>query len=218
MTRQGHGLIVRMGAAAVIVIMALGRGAPAQSAAPAPQLPPYKGELKDDYYPPDARQHYRQGRALVEFSIDSRGVPADVVLVSAEPAREFDEWAQRVARNLRYQLPAGWDQTAASHRFRMGVRFQVVECINLSHCETTARNPPADYEGAERTYVVTTQRRVVSFQSSPPPPAPAAQPPAPQPPAPQPPAPQSPAPSPAAAPSGPRAAPVPYEEPIDPPG
>jgi hypothetical protein len=89
----------------------------------------------------------------------------------------------------------------------------VVECINLSHCETTARNPPADYEGAERTYVVTTQRRVVSFQSSPPPPAPAAQPPAPQPPAPQPPAP-----SPAAAPSGPRAAPVPYEEPIDPPG
>ena len=208
MIRQGHRLIVRTGATAVIAIMALYRGAPAQSAAPALQLPPYKGELKDDYYPPDARQHYRQGRALAEFSIDTRGVPADVVLLSAEPAREFDEWARRVAKNLRYQLPAGWDQSAASRRFRMGVRFQVVECINLSHCETTARDPPADYEGAERTYVVTTQRRVVSFQSTPPPPGPAAQLPAPSPPGPPP----------AAVPSSPRAAPVPYEEPINPPG
>jgi len=200
MIRQRHRLIVRTGAAAVMAIMALCRGGPAQSAAPALQLPPYKGELKDDYYPADARQHYLQGRALVEFSIDTRGVPTDVVLVSAEPAREFDDWARRVAKNLRYQLPPGWDQTAASHRFRMGVRFQVVECINLSHCETTARDPPADYQGAERTYIVTTQRRVVSFQSSPPPPAPPT------------------APPPAAVPSGPRAAPVPYEEPINPPG
>jgi TonB family protein len=214
MTRQGHRLIVRTAMAAVIALLALNRGALAQQAEKAPiQLPPYKGELKDDYYPPDARQHYRQGRALVEFTIDARGVPVDVVVVNAEPAREFDEWARRLARNLRYQVPAGWDQGAASHRFRLGVRFQLIECINLSHCETGPRNPPADYEGADRTYVLSAQRRVVTFQTSPPPPGPAAQPPAPLPAAAPPAAP------PAASPSAPRSpAPVPYEEPVDPPG
>jgi TonB family protein len=207
MTRQRHRRIVRTAVAAVIALLALDRGLLAQDAATAPiQLPPYKGELKDDYYPPDARQHYRQGRALVEFSVDARGVPADVVLVNAEPAREFDDLARRLARNLRYQVPPGWDQSAASHRFRIGVRFQVIECINLSHCETGPRNPPADYEGADRTYVVTAQRRVVIFQTNPPPPGPVAQPPAPQPPT-----------APAALPPPPRN-PVPYEEPIYPPG
>jgi TonB family protein len=210
MTRQGHRRIVRTAMAAVVALLALNRGLLAQDVAKAPiQLPPYKGELKDDYYPPDARQHYRQGRALVEFTVDARGVPADVVVVNAEPAREFDEWARRLARNLRYEVPSGWDQSAAAHRFRLGVRFQVIECINLSHCETGPRNPPADYEGADRTYVVSALRRVVIFQTGSPPPGPAAQPPAPLP---------ATAP-PAASPSAPRApAPVPYEEPIYPPG
>jgi TonB family protein len=210
MTRHGHRLIVRTAMAGVVALLALNCGALGQDAAKAAiQLPPYKGELKDDYYPPDARQHYRQGRALVEFTVDARGVPADVVVVNAEPAREFDEWARRLARNLRYQVPAGWDQSAAAHRFRLGVRFQVIECINLSHCETGSRNPPADYEGVDRTYVLSALRRVVIFQTSPPPPGPAAQPPAPLP-ATSPPR---------ASPSPPRTpAPVPYEEPIYPPG
>jgi TonB family protein len=211
MTRQRHRRIVRTAMAAVIALLALDRGLLAQDAAKPPiQLPPYKGELKDDYYPPDARQHYRQGRALVEFTLDARGVPGNVVLVNAEPAREFDDLARRVARNLRYEVPAGWDQSAASHRFRIGVRFQVIECINLSHCETGPRNPPADYEGADRTYAVTAQRRVVIFQTKPPPSGPPAPPPA-QPSAPQPPT------APAAIPQAPRN-PVPYEEPIYPPG
>jgi TonB family protein len=215
MTRQGHRRIVRTAMAAVVALLALNRGLLAQDVAKAPiQLPPYKGELKDDYYPPDARQHYRQGRALVEFTLDARGVPLDVVVVNAEPTREFDDLARRLAKNLRYEVPAGWDQSAASHRFRIGVRFQVIECINLSHCETGPRNPPADYEGADRTYVVTAQRRVVIFQANPPAPGPAAQPPAALLPGPQPSTPQ-----PATAPAPPASHnPVPYEEPVYPPG
>jgi len=210
--KQRRRLIVRSAIAAAIAIVVFEPAALAQGAAKGPlQLPPYKGELKDDYYPPDARQHYRQGRALVEFTIDARGVPTDVVLVNAEPARDFDDSARRLVKNLRYQVPAGWDQSAASHRFRIGVRFQVIECINLSHCETAARNPPADYDGADRTYVLSAQRRVVTFQNNALPPAPAAQPPAPLP------VTAPPATAPAAAP--PRPAPVvPYEEPVYPPG
>ena len=166
-------------------------------------LPPYRGTLRDDYYPADARQHYRQGRALVEFSVDAHGVPTDVVVVSAEPAREFDDAARLLARNLRYQVPAGWQPGAAAHRFRLGVRFQVLECINFSHCEPQPRNPPADYDAADRTYVLSAQRRVVTLLTEPPGISPAA------------PA----APSPPAAPGRPQAAPAARpEEPIYPPG
>jgi len=130
-------------------------------------LPPYRGTLRDDYYPADARQHYQQGRALVEFSVDAHGVPTDVVVVSAEPAREFDNAARLLARNLRYQVPPGWQQGAAAHRFRIGVRFQVIECINFAHCESQPRNPPADYDAADRTYVLSAQHRTVALLTEP---------------------------------------------------
>jgi TonB family protein len=169
-------------------------------------LPAFRGTLRDDYYPMDARLHYRQGRALVEFSVDAHGVPTDVVVVSAEPAREFDDAARLLARNLRYQVPAGWQPGAAAHRFRLGVRFQVLECINFSHCEPQPRNPPADYDAADRTYVLSAQRRVVTLLTEPPVISPAA--------------PAAPAaPSPPAAPGRPQAAPAARpEEPIYPPG
>jgi TonB family protein len=168
------------------------------------ELPPFRGTLRDDYYPADARLHLRQGRALVEFSVDARGMPTDVVLLNAEPSREFDEAARLLARNLRYQVPPGWEQGAAARRFRLGVRFQVLECINFSRCDPNAHNPPADYEAADRTYVVSAQKRVVVLLSQPP----AAPPPAPAPtmaPAPR-------ATPPAAPPS------EPSEEPVYPPG
>jgi TonB family protein len=205
MTRQRRRLIVRTAIAAVIAIMVLDRGALAQGAANAKvELPPYQGALKDDYYPTDARLHSLQGRALVEFNVNARGVPEDVVVVQAEPAREFDQAARRLVRNLRYQVPANWAQGSTSHRFRMGVRYQVVQCINLSHCESEPRDPPADYDAADRTYVLTAQRRVVTLdRQSVAPPA------VPPPPAPLPPAPAL----------RPRVAPaVPSEEPIYPPG
>src|ERR1700681_3141242 len=152
MTRQRSRLIVRTAMASVIATIVLERGA--QEPRPAKQpivLPPYKEALKDDYCPPDARQHFLQGRALVEFNVDGRGVPTDVVVVNAEPAREFDDSARRVVKNLRYLVPAGWGQGGAAHRFRMGVRYQVIQCMNLSHCESEARNSPADYDTADRT-------------------------------------------------------------------
>jgi hypothetical protein len=91
--------------------------------------------------------------------------------VNAEPPHEFEDAARRLVQNLRFEVPAGWQQSAAAaHRFRMGVRFEVIECINLSKCESQARHPPADYDGADRTYVVTSQQRVLTFDSSPPPP------------------------------------------------
>jgi TonB family protein len=211
MTRQRSKLIVRTATAAVIATIVLDRGAQAQGAVKQPiELPPYKAVLKDDYYPPDARQHFFQGRALVEFNVDGRGVPTDVVLVNAEPAGEFDDSARRVVKNLRYLVPAGWEQGGATHRFRMGVRYQVIQCMNLSHCESESRNPPADYDGADRTYIVSAQRRVVSFKSEQSPPPPIAYPPAASPPTAAPPA---------AAPPRPRAMPAaPSEEPIYPPG
>jgi TonB family protein len=203
MTRQRRRLIVRTAIAAVIAIMVIDRGALAQGAVNGKiELPPYQGVLKDDYYPADARLHSLQGRALLEFNINGRGVPEDVVVVNAEPAREFDDSARRLVRNLRYQVPADWAQTGVSHRFRIALRYQVVQCINLSHCEAEPRSPPTDYD-ADRTYILTAQRRVVTFQSrqsSPPPAAP-------------------PASLPAAPSSPPRATPASQsEEPIYPPG
>jgi TonB family protein len=173
-------------------------GAIATGATAAPGLPPYRGALRDDYYPPDARLHFRQGRALVEFALDPRGVPTDVVVVNADPAGEFDDAARLLARNLRYQVPPGWGQGDAAHRFRLGVRFQFIECINFSHCEAQARNPPADYDVADRTYIVSAQRRVMALLTQPPVAAPA---------------PGSPAPH---APAPPAA--TPREEPVYPPG
>src|SRR5450631_3967710 len=102
MTRQRRRLIVRTAIAAVIAIMVIDRGALAQGAVNGKiELPPYQGVLKDDYYPADARLHSLQGRALLEFNINGRGVPEDVVVVNAEPAREFDDSARRLVRNLR---------------------------------------------------------------------------------------------------------------------
>jgi TonB family protein len=205
MTRQRRRLIVRTAIAAVVAIMVLDRGALAQGAVDAKiELPPYQGALKDDYYPTDARLHSLQGRALVEFNVNARGMPEEVAVVQAEPAGEFDEAARRLVRNLRYQVPADWTTSAASHRFRMGVRYQVVQCINLSRCESEPRDPPADYAAADRTYVLTAQRRVVTLdrQSVTPPAAPP----------PAAPSPTAPAPRPRVTPA------VPSEEPIYPPG
>jgi TonB family protein len=210
MSRQRSRLIVRATIAAAMASIALGRGAPAQGIAPPIELPPYKGTLKDDYYPEDARAHALQGRVLVEFNVDGRGVPKDVVLVNAEPARDFDESARMLVKHLRFEVPAGWEQSAAAHRFRIGVRYQMIQCINFSHCEAAPRNPPADYEAADRTYVVSMQRRVVTFEG-----ARSGAPPASATPASAPPA----AVPPAAAPPRPRATPAaPSEEPVYPPG
>lgn len=200
--------------AAVLAAVAIERSALAQGTATEPiELPPYKGTLKDDYYPPDARLHYLQGRALVEFTLDARGVPSDVVVVKSEPDRRFEESARRLVKNLRFEVPAGWERGAATgHRFRMGVRFQVIQCLNFSRCESQSRNPPADYEAASRTYVVSAQQRVLTFASgtSEAPAAPSTT--APAPPSAAPTAPPAPAPRPTASPN---AAP---EEPIYPPG
>src|SRR6202167_1935124 len=166
MSRLRSRLIVRAAIAAAMASIALGRGAPAQGIAPPIELPPYKGTLKDDYYPEDARAHALQGRVLVEFNVDGRGVPKDVVLVNAEPARDFDESARMLVKHLRFEGPAGWEQSGAAHRFRIGVRYQMIQCINFSHCEAAPRNPPADYEAADRTYVVSMQRRVVTFEGA----------------------------------------------------
>jgi TonB family protein len=215
MSRQRSRLIVCASIAATMASMALGRGAHAQGMAAPIELPPYKGTLKDDYFPADARAHALQGRVLVEFNVDARGVPKDVVVTKAEPARDFDESARMLVKNLRFKVPAGWQQSGAAHRFRIGVRYQVIQCMNFSHCEAAPRNPPADYEAADRTYVVSAQRRVVTFEGarSAPPPAsatPAAAPAAATPPASGPPP---------AAPPRPRATPAAAsEEPIYPPG
>jgi TonB family protein len=165
MTRRRLKLIARSALAAFIAAVVLDRAAPAQGAAAGNiQLPPYKGTLRDDYYPDDARAHHLQGRALVEFSLNGSGVPADVVVVASEPPGEFEKSARLLVKHLHFEVPAGWEaNAAAAQRFRLGVRFQVVECINFSHCETEARDPPPDYGEANRTYVVTAQRRVMNF-------------------------------------------------------
>lgn len=167
MTSQRVQLIARTAMAAFIAAVVLDRPALGQAAAMEKiQLPPYKAMLRDDYYPDDARQHYLQGRALVEFSLNGSGVPTDVVVVASEPPREFEKSARLLVRNLRFEIPPGWQaSTAGTQRFHLGVRFQVVECINFSHCEPESRNPPADYGEANRTYVVTAQRRVLTFQT-----------------------------------------------------
>ena len=213
MTRRRLKLIARSALAAFIAAVVLDRAAPAQGAAAGKiDLPPYKGTLRDDYYPDDARAHHLQGRALVEFSLNGSGVPADVVVVASEPPGEFEKSARLLVKHLHFEVPAGWAaNAAAAQRFRLGVRFQVVECINFSHCEHEARNPPPDYGEANRTYVVNAQRRVLIFKT---PELPASTPAAPA----QPPS-SSPAPPPPAyTQPRPQSAPPASAEPIYPPG
>jgi TonB family protein len=165
MPSQRIKLLAQSSMAAFIAAMVLAPPGTAQGAAAGKiELPPYRGTLRDDYYPDDARQHYLQGRALVEFSLNASGVPTDVVVAASEPPREFEKSARLLVRNLRFEVPAGWDAGAAgAQRFHLGVRFQVVRCMNFSHCEPESRNPPPDYGEADRTYVVTAQRRVMDF-------------------------------------------------------
>ena len=167
MTSQRIKRLAKSAMVAFIAAVVLDRPAPAQGAALEKiELPPYNGTLRDDYYPDDARQHYLQGRALVEFSLNGSGVPSDVVVVASEPPREFEKSARLLVKNLRFEVPPGWDANAAgAQRFHLGVRFQVVECINFSHCEAESRNPPPDYGEANRTYIVTAQRRVMIFKT-----------------------------------------------------
>jgi TonB family protein len=167
MTRQRIKLIGQFAMAAFVALVVFDRPAKVQGAAlDKVELPAYRGTLRDDYYPDDARQHYLQGRALVEFSINGNGVPTDVTLVASEPPREFEKSARLLVRNLRFEVPSGWQASAAAaQRFRLGVRFQVVECLNFSHCETDSHNPPPDYADANRTYVVSAQRRVLTFKT-----------------------------------------------------
>ena len=88
------------------------------------------------------------------------------MVVTSEPPHEFEKSARLLVRNLRFDVPSGWPASAAgAQRFRIGVRFQVVQCLNFSHCETESRNPPPDYGDADRTYVVNAQRRVLTFQT-----------------------------------------------------
>ncbi|HEY3729952.1 MAG TPA: TonB family protein, partial [Steroidobacteraceae bacterium] len=130
------------------------------------ELPAYRGTLRDDYYPADARSHYIQGRSLVEFSLNDRGVPTDVTVIKSEPAREFDNTSERLVKNLRFEVPANWDAGGAqSHRFRIGVRYQVLACVNFSKCEIASRAPPEDFDTADRTYVVSAQQRVLSMSA-----------------------------------------------------
>jgi TonB family protein len=212
MTSRCLKLIARSAMAAFIATVVLNQAAPAQGAAAGKvELPPYKGTLRDDYYPDDARAHHLQGRALVEFSLNGSGVPADVVVVASEPPGEFEKSARLLVKHLHFEVPAGWEtNAAAAQRFRLGVRFQLVECINFSHCETEARDPPPDYGEANRTYVVTAQRRVMNFSVKTPespgsaPAQPQASPPA--------------APAPGYAPPRPQYAPPASGEPIYPPG
>jgi TonB family protein len=167
MTSQRIRLIGQFAMAAFIALVVFDRPTKVLGAAlDKVELPPYRGTLRDDYYPDDARQHYLQGRALVEFSVNGNGVPTDVVVVASEPPREFEKSAHLLVRNLRFEVPSGWQASAAAaQRFRLGVRFQVVECLNFSHCETQSHNPPADYADANRTYVVSAQRRVLTFKT-----------------------------------------------------
>jgi TonB family protein len=213
MTSQRIKLIAQSAMVAFIAAVVLDRPASAQDAAAETiQLPPYKGTLRDDYYPDDARQHYLQGRALVEFSLNGSGAPSDVVVVASEPPREFEKSSRLLVKNLRFEVPPGWQASAAaSQRFRLGVRFQVVECINFSHCEPEARNPPPDYGEANRTYVVSAQRRVLIFKT---PESPASTPAAPAQPQSSPPA----SPPPAYTQPRPQSAPPASAEPIYPPG
>ena len=91
MTNRRLKLIARSAMAAFIATVVLDRVAPAQGAAVGKiELPPYKGTLRDDYYPDDARAHHLQGRALVEFSLNGSGVPSDVVVVPQRRALGFD--------------------------------------------------------------------------------------------------------------------------------
>lgn len=212
MPSQRITLIAASAMAAIIAAMVLALPGTAHGAAVGKiELPPYRGTLRDDYYPDDARQHYLQGRALVEFSLNASGVPTDVLVTASEPPREFEKSARLLVRNLRFEVPAGWEAGAAgAQRFRLGVRFQVVRCMNFSHCESESRDPPPDYGQADRTYVVTAQRRVLTLSGR----TPGLPEPAPAQPQSSPPA----APAPAYPQPRPQSAPPASAEPIYPPG
>ena len=90
MTSQRITLIARTAMAALLAAIVLDRAALAQGAAVDKfELPAYQGTLRDDYYPADARLHNLQGRALVEFALNERGVPTGIVIVEFRTGTSF---------------------------------------------------------------------------------------------------------------------------------
>ena len=87
-----------------------------------------------------AKANVAPGRALVEFSVNGNGVPTDVVVVASEPPREFEKSARLLVRNLRFDVPSGWQASAAvAQRFRLGVRTERAYSLVFEMVQTVTK-------------------------------------------------------------------------------
>ncbi len=99
-------------------------------------LPMPHGQFPPLYYPSDARRLNKQGRLVVEFSIDGTGHTVDLRIAKSEAAAIFDRVALDAVRKARFKVPTDWEVSdAAGRKFSASFTFLLRPCDPKAPCE-----------------------------------------------------------------------------------
>jgi len=103
----------------------------AQEAPPAKRaLPQLNVDLSSVTYPSALQRQGVQGRVLVAFTITKRGKVNDPVVVSSEPAGEFDSAAIRAVKQVHFTVPDDWEASGDSaYQYQLSVLFKLSPCV-----------------------------------------------------------------------------------------
>jgi TonB family protein len=93
-------------------------------------LPPLTVDLRSVSYPSALQRQGVQGRVLVAFNITKRGKVDDPVVVSGEPAGEFDSVAIKAVKQVHFTVPDDWEASGDSaYQYQFSVLFKLSPCI-----------------------------------------------------------------------------------------
>jgi TonB family protein len=87
--------------------------------------PVCEDNIKQAYYPASAVIQNRQGRVLLEYSVNGEGRVSAVKIISEEPRGAFAKAARTFMANLTCRVPADWAQDAGpGKRYRLNMIFE----------------------------------------------------------------------------------------------
>lgn len=92
-------------------------------------LPPLTLNASSSSYPAAASRAGIQGRVLVAFQITDKGRPDELAVEKAEPAGEFEDAAQKLVKQVRFNVPKNWEDLPESKQwYRLSVLFKLLPC------------------------------------------------------------------------------------------
>jgi TonB family protein len=108
----------------------------AQSDAPQSLALPKLKKLPSNaiYYPDDAKRMGAQGRVLLEFGIDDKGHPTQVVIQKSDGDKMLAKSAVKILNGLVFDLSTVPDSEGrAGHQYRLSFVFELTPCGKLQH-------------------------------------------------------------------------------------